>query len=175
MSMFDTREISYALMDVVLAYVVIGTVSLTFRELYKTISQKYALQEITIIGKNLNLELCKCAQSHALGTHTKFKIEILIRNTISAIHKFRVNILESSRNVSETPPTSWKNTARDNNNEILILLTYAAYRRKVLLATCLTERNQYPFRMFPGSKLDQNNCYCLRVHEFHTTLRPQTE
>ena len=35
---------------------------------------------------------------------TKFQLEILIRNTISAIHKFRENILESSRNVSETTP-----------------------------------------------------------------------
>ena len=45
-----------------------------------------------------------CAQSMALGTHTKFQLEILIRSTISAIHKFRENILESSRNISETTP-----------------------------------------------------------------------
>ena len=45
-----------------------------------------------------------CAQSMALGTHKKFQLEIIIRSTISAIHKFRKNILESSRNVSETTP-----------------------------------------------------------------------
>ena len=55
-----------------------------------------------IYGKNFKLKLCMCAQSMALGTHTKFQLEILIRSTISAIHKFRENILESSRNVSET-------------------------------------------------------------------------
>ena len=40
----------------------------------------------------------------ALGTHTKLQLEILIRSMISAIHKFWENILESSQNVTETPP-----------------------------------------------------------------------
>ena len=48
--------------------------------------------------------MCMCTQSMALGTRKKFQLEILIRSTISAIHKFQENILESSRNVSETPP-----------------------------------------------------------------------
>ena len=48
-----------------------------------------------------------CAQIMALGTRTKFQLEILIRNTILLIYKFRENILESSRNFSETPPRSW--------------------------------------------------------------------
>ena len=34
------------------------------------------------------LELCVFAQSMALDTHTKFKLEIVIRSMISAIHKF---------------------------------------------------------------------------------------
>ena len=55
-----------------------------------------------IYGENFKLKLWTCAQSHALGTRTKFQLEILIRTTISAIHKFQENILESSRNVSET-------------------------------------------------------------------------
>ena len=38
----------------------------------------------------------------AFGTRTKFQLEIPITSTISAIHKFRENILESSWNVSET-------------------------------------------------------------------------
>ena len=57
-----------------------------------------------IYVENFKLKLCMCAQSMALGTRTKFQLEILIRSTISAIHKFRENILESSRNVSETTP-----------------------------------------------------------------------
>ena len=54
---------------------------------------------------NFKLKLCTCAQSHALGTCTKFQLEILLINVISVIVYFREIILESSRNVSET--TSW--------------------------------------------------------------------
>ena len=57
-----------------------------------------------IYGENFKLKLCTCAQGMALGTRTKFQLEILIRNTVSAIRKFQENILESSRNVSETNP-----------------------------------------------------------------------
>ena len=46
-----------------------------------------------------------CAQSMALGTRTKFQLEILTINVISGIVYFREIILESSRNVSET--TLW--------------------------------------------------------------------
>ena len=53
-----------------------------------------------IHSQNFKLKLCKCAQSIALGTRTHFQLEIIIRSTISAIHKFRENSLESSRNVS---------------------------------------------------------------------------
>ena len=56
-----------------------------------------------ISGENFKLKLCMCAQSMALDTCTKFQLEILI-STISAIHKFREIILESSRKVSETTP-----------------------------------------------------------------------
>ena len=59
-----------------------------------------------IYGENFKLKLCTCGQSMALGTHTKFQLEILMRTTISAIHKFQENIFESSRNVSETTPRS---------------------------------------------------------------------
>ena len=41
----------------------------------------------------------------ALGTCTNFQLEILIWNTISAIHTFRETIFKSSRNASETPPS----------------------------------------------------------------------
>ena len=57
-----------------------------------------------IYDQNFKLKLCTCAQSMALGTRTKFQLEILITSTNSAIHQFRENILESSRNVSETTP-----------------------------------------------------------------------
>ena len=50
-----------------------------------------------------------CAQSHALGTRTKFQREILTINGIYGIVYFRKISLESSRNVSETTPcANWK-------------------------------------------------------------------
>ena len=57
-----------------------------------------------IYGENFKLKLCTCDQSMALGTRIKFQLEIFIKRTISAIHKFRENILESLRNISETTP-----------------------------------------------------------------------
>ena len=57
-----------------------------------------------IYGENFMLKLCTCAQTIALGSRTKFQLEIIITCTISVIHKFPENILESSRNVSETTP-----------------------------------------------------------------------
>ena len=50
------------------------------------------------------LKLCTCARSHALGTRTKFQLEILNMNVIFGIAYFREIILKSSRNVSETAP-----------------------------------------------------------------------
>ena len=61
-----------------------------------------------IYGENFKPKLCTCAQSMALGTRTKFRLEILIRSTISVMQKFRKNILESSPIVSETPPRHCK-------------------------------------------------------------------
>ena len=58
---------------------------------------------------NIKLKLCTCAQSHALGTRTKFPLEILTMNVISGIAYFHEIILESSRNVSETTPWLFKN------------------------------------------------------------------
>ena len=67
-----------------------------------------------IYDENFKLKLCPCAQSMALGirtkfqlalgTRTKFQLVMLIGSAIFAIHKFRDNILESWRNVSETNP-----------------------------------------------------------------------
>ena len=72
-----------------------------FRELSKIISRKYTILEITFM---VRISGWNFVRVHALGTRTKFQLEILIRTTISVIHKFQENILESSRNVSETTP-----------------------------------------------------------------------
>ena len=53
---------------------------------------------------SFKLKLCTCDQSHALGTCTKFQLEILTINVISGIVYFGEIILESSRSVSETTP-----------------------------------------------------------------------
>ena len=80
-----------------------GVVSLLFRELFKIIPRKYTMPEITFMVRISRWNFVR-AQSMALGTRTIFQLEIHIRSKISAIHKFRENIWESSRNVSETPP-----------------------------------------------------------------------
>ena len=54
--------------------------------------------------ENFKLKLCTCAQSHALGTCTKFHLEILTINVISGIVYFRKIILDISWNISETTP-----------------------------------------------------------------------
>ena len=54
--------------------------------------------------EKIKLKLCACAQSHSLGTRSKFQLQILTINVISCIVYFREIILESSRNVSETTP-----------------------------------------------------------------------
>ena len=40
-----------------------------------------------IYGEKFKPKLCTCAQSMALGTRTKFRLEILIRSTISVMQK----------------------------------------------------------------------------------------
>ena len=82
----------------------LGVVSLTFRELSEIISRKIYNARNNIYAEKFKLKLCTCAQSMALGTRTKLQLEILIRSTILVIYKFWKNILESLRNVSETPP-----------------------------------------------------------------------
>ena len=52
---------------------------------------------------NFKLKLCTCAQSHTLGTCTKFKPEILTINVISGIAYFHEIILESMRTLVKQP------------------------------------------------------------------------
>ena len=83
--------------------VVSGVVSLTLCEFSKIIAWKYTMPEIRnqIYDENVKLKLCTCSQSMALDTRAKFQLEILIRSTISPIHKFRENFMESSWNVGD--------------------------------------------------------------------------
>ena len=83
-----------------------GCFTNVLRALQNNLAKIYNARNNTY-AENFKLKLCTCAQSMALGTRTKFQLEILIiRSTILVIYKFRENILESSRNVSETPPWS---------------------------------------------------------------------
>ena len=70
----------------------------------QNILSKFVYRRNRTSYENFKLKLCMCAQSHALGTHTKFRLEILTLNAISSIVDFREIILESSLNVSEIPP-----------------------------------------------------------------------
>ena len=54
--------------------------------------------------KNSKPKLIMCTQSHALGTHTKFQLEILTINVISGIVYFCEIFLESLWKISETNP-----------------------------------------------------------------------
>ena len=57
-----------------------------------------------IYGENLNLKICTCAQSKALGTRAKFQLESLITSTICAIHKFRDNFWRARETLVKQPP-----------------------------------------------------------------------
>ena len=70
------------------------------RALQNKIAKIYSARN-HIIGENFKPKLCTCAQSMALGTRTKFRLEIPIRSTIYVMQKFRKYILESSLIVSE--------------------------------------------------------------------------
>ena len=72
----------------------------------QNILSKFVYCRNSVCDQNFKLKLCTCAQSHALGTRTKFQFEILIINVMSGVVYFREIILESSRNVSETNPLS---------------------------------------------------------------------
>ena len=65
-----------------------GGGSLTFRELSKIFLSKFVYCRNTTCDENFKLKLCMCAQSHALGTRTKFQLEILTINVISDIVYF---------------------------------------------------------------------------------------
>ena len=67
----------------------------------QNILSKFVYRRNRTSYENFKLKLCTCAQSHALGTHTKFRLEILSLNVISSIVDFREIILESSRNVKQ--------------------------------------------------------------------------
>ena len=71
----------------------------------QNILSKFVYYRIHTSSENFKLKLCMCTQSHALGTHTKFQLEILTINIISGIVYFREIILESSWNVCETTPS----------------------------------------------------------------------
>ena len=82
-----------------------GTVvSLTFCELSKIISRKYTKPEMTFMVRISSETLYVCPK-HDFWHMYKVSAWNLHRSKISAIHKFRENILESSGNVSETTPT----------------------------------------------------------------------
>ena len=59
-----------------------------------------------IHGENFNLKIYMCAQSKALGTRSKFPLEILITSTICAIHKFRKNFWRARETLVKQPPGS---------------------------------------------------------------------
>ena len=90
-------------MNKVLIYPISVCTTDVLRALQNNVANIYNARNNTN-AENFKLKFCMCAQSIALGTPTKFQLEILMRNMILVIYKFRENILESSRNVSEISP-----------------------------------------------------------------------
>ena len=98
----------------------------------QNILSKFVYRRNRASYENFKLKLCMCVQSHALGTHTKFRLEILTLNVISSIVNFREIILESSRNVSETTPSPVYIRDSDviivrDSNVIITVLAYVAW------------------------------------------------
>ena len=66
----------------------LGIVSLTFRELCKTFPQKLCVAE-SYFYEDFKLKLFKmCSKPHALGTRTKFQLEVITINVIFGIVYF---------------------------------------------------------------------------------------
>ena len=63
----------------------------------QNILSKFVYRRNRTSYENFKLKLCMCAQSRALGTHTKFRLEIIILNVISSIVNFREIILELAK------------------------------------------------------------------------------
>ena len=82
-----------------------GGVLLMFCELSKIFSQSLCIAEIMILVRISSWN----TESMALGTRTKFQLEILAVNVISGIVYFHKIILESLWNVCETPPGLYPN------------------------------------------------------------------
>ena len=80
-----------------------GVRSLTFRELTKINSRNLA-PVITFMVRISSWNFARVPKAWLLGTRIKFQLGILMRTAISAIHTFRDDILESSRNFSKTAP-----------------------------------------------------------------------
>ena len=55
----------------------------------QNILSKFVYCKNSTCDENFKLKLCACAQSHALGTRTKFQLEILTVNVISGVVYFR--------------------------------------------------------------------------------------
>ena len=66
----------------------------------QNILSKFVYRRNRTSYENFKLKLCMCAQSHALGTHTKFRLEILSLNVISSIVDFR----EKRETLVKQPP-----------------------------------------------------------------------
>ena len=119
----------------IISFASLGGVSQALQNILSKFVYRYCRNHI--YSKKFKLKLCTCVQSHALGTHTKFQLEILTINVIPGCAYFCENTLESLRNVSETTPwskqLSWKSSDMSDNFDevslmsVLTLKIYAEY------------------------------------------------
>ena len=117
------------------------------------------------------MKLCTCAQSMALVTRTTFQLEILIRSTMSAIHKFRENILESSRNVTwfnDILRYSETSNTREKYSNPLFLMTHGWHVSTLgMVINCLGITKQPLIVIFA-----RINGLTKQIHQSYINVRP---
>ena len=60
-----------------------------------------------IFSENFKLKLCTCAQSMALGTRTKFQLEILIKRRFLQYTNFEIIFWRARETLVKQPPGTW--------------------------------------------------------------------
>ena len=93
-----------------------------FCELSKIFSRNLCITEIILLMRNSSWNFVHVPKAKALGTCTKFQLEILIINVISGIVYFRKIILESLQNISKTTPRCWGQNISGESGSIPWLL-----------------------------------------------------
>ena len=121
----------------------------------------------------------------ALSTRTKFQLEMLIGSAISATHKFRENILESSWTLVKQPPVScqceemtlshWVPRIYNLKCQLRILLTYGCFtsRRRIKHDILVNHRENNNYQIMKstlGITLSNNVTFIKLPRNIHLNI-----